>query len=94
MTVRWKPDHDDAQSVDDFTADDVKLVRFERMDRGAYWFCVYLVDGSEQKRALLLEVSDDPPEKYRESFFSSSPATSAVDVQLSPVVEELLLEME
>jgi len=47
-----------------------------------------------QKRALLLEVSDDPPEKYRESFFSSSPATSAVDVQLSPVVEELLLEME
>lgn len=55
MTVRWKPDHDDAQSVDDFTADDVKLVRFERMDRGAYWFCVYLVDGSEHHFDFYIE---------------------------------------
>ncbi len=47
MSVRWKPDHDDPQSVDDFTADDVKLVRFERMDSGAYWFAVFLNDGSE-----------------------------------------------
>lgn len=45
--VGWVPDHDDPNSVDDFTAHNVKTVRFERMDNGAYWFCVYMHDGTQ-----------------------------------------------
>lgn len=46
MPVRWKPDHDAPDSIDDFTATEVRTVRFERMSNSTYWFAVELHDGT------------------------------------------------
>jgi len=45
-TLRWIPDHDDPDSVDDLFAKGVDF-RMERMSNGYYWMAIYLADGTE-----------------------------------------------
>jgi hypothetical protein len=67
--VRWIPDHDAPESVDDFTAHNVKTVRFERMDNEAYWFAVYLSDGTQHDFDFHLV-----PKRRRLNVFPRQPA--------------------
>lgn len=64
MTVSWRADHDDAESVDDLTAKNVSKLRLERMGEEAYWL-MFVVDGKEHHIDLYIHPGTAKPRRAR-----------------------------